>query len=283
MRSDENIRKIISAGSTILLERLRGRLFVHNCRTENWNVMNRGLLVGFVVLSIFAAGCKKTVSNGHTPAPPPAAAVQPTVTISASPTTAKSGDTVTLTWSSTDATDADIEPGVGKVSVQGSTPVIPTSSTTYTITATGAGGSATASTRVTVGAGGPVTSGPVNNGNQSMSELFEQNVKDAYFDFNKADIRGDARDALAKTAEFLRSYPQVRVTIEGHCDDRGSTEYNIGLGERRAQAAKNYFTSLGITADRMDTVSWGKERPFCTEQTESCWQENRRAHFVAAK
>ena len=80
-----------------------------------------------------------------------------------------------------------------------------------------------------------------------MSELFEQNVKDAYFDFNKADIRPDARDALAKTAEFLRSYPQVRVTIEGHCDERGSTEYNIGLGERRAQAAKNYLTSLGIT------------------------------------
>jgi peptidoglycan-associated lipoprotein len=252
-------------------------------KTRNWNLSNRGLLVGLMALSIFAAGCKKTVSNGHTPAPPPAAAAQPTVTISASPTTAKSGDTVTLTWSSTDATDADIEPGVGKVSVQGSTPVIPTSSTTYTITATGPGGSATASTRVTVGAGGPMTSGPVNNGNQSMSELFEQNVKDAYFDFNKADIRGDARDALAKTAEFLRSYPQVRVTIEGHCDDRGSTEYNIGLGERRAQAAKNYLTSLGITADRMDTVSWGKERPFCTEQTESCWQENRRAHFVAAK
>ncbi len=256
---------------------------VQDGKTRNWNLSNRGLLVGLIALSIFAAGCKKTVSNGHTPAPPPAAAAQPTVTISASPTTAKSGDTVTLTWSSTDATDADIEPGVGKVSVQGSTPVIPTSSTTYTITATGPGGSATASTRVTVGAGGPMTSGPVNNGNQSMSELFEQNVKDAYFDFNKADIRGDARDALAKTAEFLRSYPQVRVTIEGHCDDRGSTEYNIGLGERRAQAAKNYLTSLGITADRMDTVSWGKERPFCTEQTESCWQENRRAHFVAAK
>ena len=85
-----------------------------------------------------------------------------------------------------------------------------------------------------------------------------------------------------KDAEFFRSYPQVRVTIEGHCDERGSTEYNIGLGERRAQAAKNYLISLGIGADRMDTVSWGKERPFCTEHTEECWQQNRRAHFVAA-
>jgi peptidoglycan-associated lipoprotein len=72
------------------------------------------------------------------------------------------------------------------------------------------------------------------------------------------------------------------VTIEGHCDERGSTEYNIGLGERRAQAAKNYLISLGISATRMDTVSWGKERPFCSEHDESCWQQNRRAHFVAA-
>ncbi len=125
----------------------------------------------------------------------------------------------------------------------------------------------------------PVEAPP--SANQSLSELFEQNVKDAYFDFNKSDIRGDARANLTKTAEFLRSYSQVRVTIEGHCDERGSTEYNIGLGERRAQAAKNYLISLGISTDRMDTVSWGKERPFCTEHDEACWQQNRRAHFVA--
>ncbi|MGA8037969.1 MAG: peptidoglycan-associated lipoprotein Pal [Candidatus Acidiferrales bacterium] len=241
------------------------------------------MLAVFVAVALVAGGCKKTVAVGKAPAPPPATAPQPTVSISASPSSAKAGDTVTLNWQSTDATDANIEPGVGKVAVTGSTPVNPTTSTTYTITATGLGGSATASTRVTIGAGAPVTTGNNNNGNESMSELFEQNVKDAYFDFNKAELRADARDALSKTAEFLRSYPQVRVTIEGHCDDRGSTEYNIGLGERRAQSAKNYLISLGIAADRMDTVSWGKERPFCTEQTESCWQDNRRAHFVAAK
>ena len=190
----------------------------------------------------------------------------------------KSGDTVTLSWTSTDATDLDIEPGVGKVAPQGSTPVNPTESTTFKITATGPGGTATSDARVTVGAA-PVEA-PAEN--KSLSELFEQNVKDAFFDFNKSDVRADARDNLAKTAEFLRSYPQIRVTIEGHCDERGSTEYNIGLGERRAQAAKNYLISLGISATRMDTVSWGKERPFCSEHDESCWQQNRRAHFVAA-
>jgi peptidoglycan-associated lipoprotein len=236
--------------------------------------------LGFIAVLGFLGGCKKQVAGSRQSSTPAPSSAQPTVSLNASPTSVKSGDTVTLSWTSTDATDADIEPGVGKVALQGSTPVNPADSTTYTITATGPGGSATATARVTVGAA-PAAPPPTSN-NQSMSELFEQNVKDAYFDFNKSDIRTDAREALTKTAEFLRSYPQVRVTIEGHCDDRGSTEYNIGLGERRAQAAKNYLISLGITADRMDTVSWGKERPFCTEQTEQCWQQNRRAHFVAA-
>jgi peptidoglycan-associated lipoprotein len=237
-----------------------------------------GLLLGVVAFVAFAGGCKKQVAS-HPPtqaAPQPTA--QPTVTLNASPSSVKSGDTVTLSWTSTDATDLDIEPGVGKVVAQGTTPVNPTQSTTFTITATGPGGTATADARITVGAA-PVETPP--SGNQNLSELFEQNVKDAYFDFNKSDIRADARDNLAKTAEFLRSYPQIRVTIEGHCDERGSTEYNIGLGERRAQAAKNYLISLGIPTDRMDTVSWGKERPFCTEHDEACWQQNRRAHFVA--
>src|ERR1700683_4751479 len=237
------------------------------------------LLLGVATGFTFVGGCKKQVATLPPTHAAPAPTAQPTVTLSASPAQINSGDSTTLTWSSTDATDADIEPGVGKVAVQGSTPVNPTSSTTYTITATGPGGTATATTRVTVNAGAAGVP-PANN--QSMSELFEQNVKDDFLYFNKADIRPDARDALAKTAEFLRSYPQVRVTIEGHCDERGSTEYNIGLGEPRAPGAENFIISLGISADRMDTVSWGKERPFCTEHDESCWQQNRRAHFVAA-
>jgi peptidoglycan-associated lipoprotein len=237
-----------------------------------------GLLLGVVAFIALAGGCKKQVASRPPTQAVPQPIAQPTVTLNASPSSVKSGDTVTLSWTSTNATDLDIEPGVGKVTAQGSTPANPTESTTFTITATGPGGTATADARVTVGAA-PVEA--PSSANQSLSELFEQNVKDAYFDFNKSDIRGDARANLTKTAEFLRSYSQVRVTIEGHCDERGSTEYNIGLGERRAQAAKNYLISLGISADRMDTVSWGKERPFCTEHDEACWQQNRRAHFVA--
>jgi len=171
-----------------------------------------------------------------------------------------------------------VAPDVGNVQPEGSTQVTPSDSTTYTATASGPGGSARATARVTVTAPPPPPpAGP------SVDELFLKEVRDALFDFNKADIRPDAREALGKTAEFLRNYPQVRVTIEGHCDERGSTEYNLALGDRRANAAKQYLVSLGISADRMTTVSFGKEKPSCGEHNERCWQQNRRAHFVQAQ
>ena len=238
-------------------------------------------MLGFAAFVAFVAGCKKQVASAP-PAPPPAPAVQPTVTLNAAPAAVNPGQTVTLSWSSTAATDLDIEPGVGKVAPQGSTPVNPNESTTYTITATGTGGTATASARVDVraatAAAPPRTSGPPN-----VQELFDQNVRDAFFDLDKSDLRADARQSLTKDAEFLRSYPQVRVSLEGHCDERGSTEYNLGLGQRRAEAAKNFLISLGITGDRVETISWGKERPFCGEHSEDCWQQNRRAHFVMSR
>jgi peptidoglycan-associated lipoprotein len=238
------------------------------------------LLLGLILTGVLMGGCKKKVA-ATPPAPPPPPPEQPTVTLNASPTSVNPGGSVTLSWSSTNATDLDIEPGVGKVAPQGSTPVNPTTSTTYTITATGAGGSATATAHVDVNAA-PAPA-PASAAAPNMSELFSQNVQDAFFDLDKSDLREDARVVLTKDAEFLRSYPQVRVSLEGHCDERGSTEYNLGLGQRRAEAAKNFLISLGISADRMETTSWGKERPFCTEHDEACWQQNRRAHFVLAQ
>jgi len=234
------------------------------------------LAVSLLALAAVVGGCKKQVA-ATTPAPAPAPAAAPTVTLNATPGSVQSGQTSTLAWSSTNATDLDIEPGVGKVSPQGSTPVTPNQSTTYTITATGSGGSATASAHVDVSTA-EAAAPPAAAAN--LSDLFSQNIKDAFFDFDKSELRQDARDALTKDAEFLRSYPQARISIEGHCDERGSTEYNLGLGQRRAEAAKNFLISLGIPADRLTTVSWGKERPFCTEHSESCWEQNRRAHLV---
>jgi len=168
------------------------------------------------------------------------------------------------------------------VSPEGDMSVEPTESTTYTITAMGPGGSANATARVTVAAPPPPPPAPAAAA-PSLEELFNKEVMDAYFDFDKSDIRADARTALTQTAGFLKSYPQVKVTIEGHADERGSTEYNLALGDRRAQAAKDFLVSLGVPSDRMQTVSYGKERPFCTDHAEQCWQQNRRAHFVMSR
>jgi peptidoglycan-associated lipoprotein len=233
-----------------------------------------------VFAAAFIAGCgKKQINTPPPPPPPPPPATRPTVSIQANPTSINRGDSSTLSWTSTDATQLTISPDVGAVTAQGSTKVTPSNSATYTITASGPGGSADSSVRVTVAQPPPP---PPPQQEIDYNTLFLQEVKDAYFDFNKADIRADAREALGKTAEFLRKYPQIRATIEGHCDERGSTEYNLVLGDRRAAAVKSYLVSLGISADRLSTTSLGKERPFCTESNEECWQKNRVGHFVKA-
>lgn len=103
---------------------------------------------------------------------------------------------------------------------------------------------------------------------------------DIYFDFDKFDLRGDARDRLQKNAEFMKDFPQFTFGLEGHCDERGTNEYNLALGEKRANAAKDYLVSLGVDAGRVRTISYGEEKPFCTSHNEACWQENRRGHFV---
>jgi peptidoglycan-associated lipoprotein len=113
----------------------------------------------------------------------------------------------------------------------------------------------------------------------SDEDLFNQNVKDAYFDYDKSDIRPDAQQVLTGDGTFLKGHTGIRFTIEGHCDERGSEEYNLGLGERRAASAKDFLVNLGVSGDRIMTISYGKMRPVCTDKTEDCWQQNRRAHF----
>jgi peptidoglycan-associated lipoprotein len=241
----------------------------------------RSFLLTALAAAVFTIGCaKKPVAAPAPPPPPPPAPARPTVTLQASPTSINKGDSTTLSWSSTNATSLFIAPDVHAVSPEGSTKVTPAESVTYMITASGPGGNADASVRVTVAAPPPPPPPPAG---PSIEELFARDVKDSYFDFNKADIRPDARDALGKTAGFLRDHPEVKVTIEGHCDERGSTEYNLGLGDRRANATKQYLVSLGISADRMNIVSYGKEKPFCMEHSETCWQQNRRGHFIMAR
>jgi len=236
-------------------------------------------LIAMLAALVFTAGCaKKPLPQKPTPAPAPVQPT-PTVTLQASPTTIDKGGTSTLSWNSTDATQLSIAPDVGAVTAQGSTKVTPSDSATYTITATGPGGSASATASVTVNAPPPPPEQPKG---PTDDEIWAREVRDAYFDLDKADIRPDARAALSKTADFLKNYPRFKVIVEGHCDERGSTEYNLGLGDRRATAVKQYLVSLGIAADRISTVSYGKEKPFCMESNEACWQQNRRGHFVKA-
>jgi len=237
------------------------------------------LLVGTLGVVILAASCHKKAVAPPPPPPPPAAAEKPTVNLTAMPSTIESGQSVTLSWTSENATSLDLQPGVGAVQSSGSTSVSPTESTTYTLTATGPGGTATATARVTV-TSAPPPPAPSQPSAVTEETLFEQNIKDAYFDYNKSDIRPDAQQALTADADFLKSHPSMNFTIEGHCDERGSEEYNLGLGDRRASAAKTFLVNLGISASRITTISYGKDRPFCTESNEACYQKNRRAHLV---
>ena len=119
-----------------------------------------------------------------------------------------------------------------------------------------------------------------------LQEAYEQiarrnlMVLDVYFDYDKYDLKPDARQGLQKNAAFMREYPQLVFAIEGHCDERGTNEYNLALGERRANAARDYLSSLGISGEAVRTVSYGEERPTRMEHNEGCWSRNRRAHFV---
>jgi peptidoglycan-associated lipoprotein len=240
----------------------------------------RTCLMGALSLAVFGSSCnKKPIVAPRDTARTEAPAPRPTITFQANPTSINKGDTTTLSWSTTNTTQVAIAPEVGPVAAEGSTKVTPGDSATYTLTATGPGGSADASVRITIAT---VASVEPTDSDPGRDRIFKERVKDAYFDLDKADIRPDARTALAATAEVLRSYPDIKATIEGHCDERGSTEYNLGLGDRRATAVKNYLVSLGISADRLSTVSYGKEKPFCMEATEACYQQNRRGHFVRA-
>jgi peptidoglycan-associated lipoprotein len=164
------------------------------------------------------------------------------------------------------------------VEPSGSRSVSPTASATYRARATGPGGTAAAETRITVTE--PPPPPPPAPRPISDSEFFGANIKDAYFDYDKYNIRDDARAALQGNASAFAERAGIKLTIEGHCDERGSEKYNLALGDRRANAAKEFLASQGVGADRIETISYGKERGVCTEHNEDCWQKNRRAHFV---
>ena len=240
---------------------------------------------------IAAAGCKKKPLPPPPPTPtrtkeaPPAPPKRPGVDFRAEPGSITRGEAATLRWTVTDADSIRIEPGVGSVQPAGSRQVFPTASTSYTITATGPGGSTEATQYVNVGtpAAPPPPPSP-NAPKTTFAVMLEQTVGDIYFDYNSSEVREDARAKLQQNVEALKKlfadFPGDVAMIEGHCDERGSAEYNLGLGDRRAQSVREFLLSLGIPANLLRVVSYGKERPQCTDANDGCWQKNRRAHFA---
>jgi len=251
------------------------------------------LLVIALSLTIFAAGCKKKTPAPAPPpppppvqpAPPPPPAAPMVASFTAEPTSIQRGQSSTLRWQVTGAvTSVSIDNGIGTVQANGNRRVFPNDSTTYTLTASGPGGNTTSSVTVSVTTPPPPPPPPPPAENKGTVESrLSSDVQDAYFDYDKSDIRGDARDVLTRDAAALKSimtdFPSATIVVEGNCDERGSAEYNLGLGDRRAEAAKDFLVGLGVSADRLKTISYGKERPVCTESNEACWQRNRHVHF----
>jgi peptidoglycan-associated lipoprotein len=188
------------------------------------------------------------------------------------------GGAATLTWSTQDAADVKID-GIGAVQPSGSQSVTPTASTTYHLTATGPGGSADATARVTVVEPPPPPPQPAAEPDVTEAELFARSVKDIYFDYDRYDLRAEDQATVNADAAFLKAHPSIRFTIEGHCDERGSTDYNLALGDNRANAARSALITAGVAASQIRVISYGKEKPFCSESNENCWQQNRRDHF----
>jgi peptidoglycan-associated lipoprotein len=248
-----------------------------------------GALAAALILGTVA--CKKAPKPSGAGAAPVTdrSAAKPTVSFTAEPGNIQPGQSATLRWNVKDASVVSVDPGIGSVSDVGSRAVSPRATTSYTLTANGPGGTTTANvtvrlTSATSGPPGP-PSAPTASGKLSFGDRISRILSDVYFDYDSAEIRGDSRTALEKNAGFLKDifndFPTGTVSVDGHADERGSAEYNLGLSDRRASATKEFLVQLGVPESRLKVVGYGKERPFCPENTEECHGKNRRAHFAA--
>lgn len=204
----------------------------------------------------------RQVKPALAPAPP-----APAARLSADPGTIEKGACSTLSWSTTGAETAVLNRGIGGVSTSGNRQVCPPETIVYTLTATGPGGSADASATIEVLPPPPAPEKPT---------AFD----DIHFDFDQSFIREDAKPVLEKVAAYIKANPGATLLIEGHCDERGTSEYNLALGERRASAAARYLRNLGVGEHRLSEISYGEERPADPGHDEEAWAKNRRAVFV---
>jgi peptidoglycan-associated lipoprotein len=242
----------------------------------------RKVFVMVATLTIIGAvtGCHKKASgvDPNSLGPAPAAEAAPTATITADPLAIDLGQSVILNWRTQNATAVTID-GIGDVNLNGTQTVSPSSSTNFHLTAKGDGGSTDANVRVTVRVPVAPTAPVITEGDMGSDAAFHQSVQDVFFDYDSFELRPDAAASTAQAATYLTAHPAIKVVIGGYCDDRGSAEYNLALGENRANAAKNALVAAGVDASRIRVISYGKEKQFCTEENESCWQQNRRGQF----
>ena len=254
------------------------------------------MLMGMTLASLIGTGCKKA------PPPPPPPVSKPVVekapeppakpgilSFTAGPITVTQGSPSTLRWEVSNATDISIDQGIGTLTAaSGSRSVTPSVDTTYTLVAKGLGGTTSASVTVSVRPPDkPIATEPppmtTKTPTRTFSETISQDLRDAFFDYDQYTLRDDSRSVLTQDSESLRailgSFSAGNVILEGHCDERGSGEYNLALGDKRAQSALDFLKGLGVATDRLKTVSYGKDRPQCTDATEDCYQKNRRVHF----
>lgn len=249
------------------------------------------------LLAIVAVGC----GGKKVPIPPPPAPasnsgnVNPTTPNSvkpvvaefvAEPSSVERGQSAQLRWNVTGSDDVAINNGIGTVPASGTRRITPNETTTYTLTATGPGGTTTATTTVSIVAPAAPPPASINTSDRSKGTIesrVQSDLQDVLFDYDSNNIQESARQILLADAAALKQifadFPTATINVEGHCDERGSAEYNLGLGDRRASATRDFLAQQGVPVDRLKTISYGKERPTCTEATESCYQRNRRAHF----
>ena len=242
---------------------------------------------------LLTTGCHKKTNtvdpSSLGPGPDAAAstAAAPTASITADPVAIDLGQTVVLNWRTTNAVTVTID-GIGQVNVNGTQTVSPSNSTNFHLVAKGEGGTTEANVRVTVRvttvpAGGATTQMEDPNarmGGPVTAAAFAAAVQDMFFDYDSFDVRPDAQTSAAQAAAYLVQHPGVRILVTGYADERGSAEYNLALGENRANAAKAALVNAGVAGGRIRAFSVGKEKQFCTEANETCWQENRRAQFT---
>ena len=259
--------------------------------------LNKGRLTAVLfttVMLLGAASCKKKVPAPPPPPPPraePAPAPTPApkpqapriANFTAEPSAIQRGQSSTLSWSVANATTITINQGIGNVQANGTRSVNPGNTTTYTLTASGPGGEDSRTVTVSV-TNPPAPPPPPPTARISGADMLSREAQDAYFDYDKSDIRDDARRALTADADLLKrifaSDATFTVVLQGNADERGSAEYNLGLGDRRAISAKDFLVQLGVPADKLKTISYGKERPVCTNATEDCYQRNRHVHLA---